>query len=312
MEKAIRRRTGKVLLATVKGDVHDIGKNLVEIILSNNGYDVMNLGIKVPPEELIKALHEHKPDAIGLSGLLVKSAQQMVVTGSDLRDQGLTIPLLVGGAALSREVHVTKIAPAYQSPTFYAKDAMTGLRLMNEIMDPATRRILRGTCSAVKQAAPAAVEARCGASEARSSKVRVAIADSAGASVFGPARAYACRIWPRSGATSIRSCCTAGTWASRGTSRSCWPSATRRRWRTVPPDGRGEAGSGGVHEGAGGMAVLRGGAGRQFGFICSKPRAKRAGPYISLRPAARADGLCLSDYILPDENGRRDHSLCFV
>ena len=73
-------------MATVKGDVHDIGKNLVEIILKNNGYDVVNLGIKVPPDDLIRAYQRHKPDAIGLSGLLVKSAQQMVITASDLRD----------------------------------------------------------------------------------------------------------------------------------------------------------------------------------------------------------------------------------
>jgi len=78
MEKADTAKRGKVVLATVKGDVHDIGKNLVEIILKNNGYEVVNLGIKVPPEELIKAYQRHKPDAIGLSGLLVKSAHQMV------------------------------------------------------------------------------------------------------------------------------------------------------------------------------------------------------------------------------------------
>ncbi|MGH9490850.1 MAG: homocysteine S-methyltransferase family protein, partial [Terriglobales bacterium] len=100
MGKSAARR-GKVILATVKGDVHDIGKNLVEIILSNNGYEVVNLGIKVPPETLIAAYQEHRPDAIGLSGLLVKSAQQMAVTAGDLREAGITAPLLVGGAALS-------------------------------------------------------------------------------------------------------------------------------------------------------------------------------------------------------------------
>src|SRR5690348_18123456 len=101
MEKADSAKRGKIVLATVKGDVHDIGKNLVEIILKNNGYDVVNLGIKVPPEELIKAYQQHRPDAIGLSGLLVKSAQQMVVTAGELRGAGISIPLLVGGAALS-------------------------------------------------------------------------------------------------------------------------------------------------------------------------------------------------------------------
>lgn len=139
MEKNESSVRGRIVLATVKGDVHDIGKNLVEIILSNNGYEVINLGIKVPSEELIKAYREHHPDAIGLSGLLVKSAQQMVITGGDLKDAGIQVPLLVGGAALSEKFTTTKIGPSYSAPTFYAKDAMTGLRLMNGIMDPATR-----------------------------------------------------------------------------------------------------------------------------------------------------------------------------
>jgi 5-methyltetrahydrofolate--homocysteine methyltransferase len=139
MEKADTAKRGRVVLATVKGDVHDIGKNLVEIILKNNGYEVVNLGIKVPPDELIKAYQEHKPDAIGLSGLLVKSAQQMVITASDLREAGIAIPLLVGGAALSAKFTQQKIAPSYGKAVCYAKDAMTGLRLMNELMDPATR-----------------------------------------------------------------------------------------------------------------------------------------------------------------------------
>jgi 5-methyltetrahydrofolate--homocysteine methyltransferase len=139
MEKADSAARGKIVLATVKGDVHDIGKNLVEIILSNNGYTVVNLGIKVPPDDLIKAFHEHQPDAIGLSGLLVKSAQQMVTTAGDFKDAGIAIPLLVGGAALSERFTKTKIGPSYGAPTFYAKDAMTGLRLMNEITNPDIR-----------------------------------------------------------------------------------------------------------------------------------------------------------------------------
>ena len=139
MEKADTEKRAKVMLATVKGDVHDIGKNLVEIILKNNGYDVINLGIKVPPEELIRAHREHHPDAIGLSGLLVKSAQQMVTTASDLREAGITVPLLVGGAALSDKFTRLKIAPQYGTAVCYAKDAMTGLRLMNELSDPQRR-----------------------------------------------------------------------------------------------------------------------------------------------------------------------------
>src|SRR3989441_749974 len=113
MEKAESTTRGTIVLATVKGDVHDIGKNLVEIILSNNGYRVINLGIKVPPEELIAAYHTHKPDAFGLSGLLVKSAQQMVVTAQDLRAASIDLPLFVGGAALTRKFTATRIAPEY-------------------------------------------------------------------------------------------------------------------------------------------------------------------------------------------------------
>ena len=142
MEKADTAARGKIVLATVKGDVHDIGKNLVEIILSNNGYTVINLGIKIPSERLIEAFREHRPDAIGLSGLLVKSAQQMVLTAEDLREAGIRVPLLVGGAALSERFTNTRIAPAYQEATLYAKDAMTGLRLMNELMDPEGREAM--------------------------------------------------------------------------------------------------------------------------------------------------------------------------
>src|SRR5579884_2323476 len=139
MEKAETAARGKIVLATVKGDVHDIGKNLVEIILSNNGYQVINLGIKVPPQDLIQAYYKYSPDAIGLSGLLVKSAQQMVITAGDLREAGIRVPLLVGGAALSDKFTRRKIAPSYGEAVLYAKDAMTGLNLMNRLMDPRER-----------------------------------------------------------------------------------------------------------------------------------------------------------------------------
>ena len=105
MEKDESSTRGTIVLATVKGDVHDIGKNLVEIILKNNGYRIINLGIKVPPEDLIAAYHQHKPDAFGLSGLLVKSAQQMVVTAEDLRAAGIDIPLFVGRSGADAQVH---------------------------------------------------------------------------------------------------------------------------------------------------------------------------------------------------------------
>jgi 5-methyltetrahydrofolate--homocysteine methyltransferase len=140
LEKTETSVKGTIVLATVKGDVHDIGKNLVDIILSNNGFRITNLGIKVPPEELIKAYRRHRPDAIGLSGLLVKSAQMMVVTAQDLKAAGVSCPILLGGAALSNRFTRLKIAPEYDGVVAYAKDAMTGLDLANQLMDPAKRR----------------------------------------------------------------------------------------------------------------------------------------------------------------------------
>lgn len=142
MDKADTSSKGKVILATVKGDVHDIGKNLVEIILSNNGYQVVNLGIKVPPEQLIEACRREKPDMIGLSGLLVKSAQQMVITAKDLKAAGIKIPMLVGGAALSRKFTDTRIAPEYDGAVLYAKDAMQGLEWANRLQSSETREVL--------------------------------------------------------------------------------------------------------------------------------------------------------------------------
>ena len=167
MEKTESATKGKVILATVKGDVHDIGKNLVEIILANNGFRVVNLGIKVPPEDLIAAFRTHRPDLIGLSGLLVKSAQQMVVTAEDLRAAGVRCPVLVGGAALSAKFTAAKIAPAYGELVCYANDAMQGLDLANKLVDGRTReaaaaevqaaqaRLREAPAPAAKRAAPA-------------------------------------------------------------------------------------------------------------------------------------------------------------
>jgi 5-methyltetrahydrofolate--homocysteine methyltransferase len=167
MEKTESATRGKIILATVKGDVHDIGKNLVEIIFSNNGYRVINLGIKVPPEELIKAYREHAPDAIGLSGLLVKSAQMMVVTAQDLKTAGIECPILVGGAALSNRFTRMKIAPEYEGLVAYANDAMTGLDLANQIMDYERRdslaRLLAEQSKKMLESAPRAVHSAAGA-----------------------------------------------------------------------------------------------------------------------------------------------------
>ncbi len=150
MEKNESSVKGKIILATVKGDVHDIGKNLVEIILSNNGYKIINLGIKVPPEQLIEAYRNEKVDAIGLSGLLVKSAQQMVITAQDLRNAGIDAPILVGGAALTRKFTKTRIGPEYDGLVLYAKDAMDGLDIANKLMDPEHRNRLEEEMAAYK------------------------------------------------------------------------------------------------------------------------------------------------------------------
>ncbi|MDR0267702.1 methionine synthase, partial [Paenibacillus sp.] len=155
MEKNESSVKGKLLLATVKGDVHDIGKNLVEIILSNNGYQIVNLGIKVAPESIIEAYRREKADMIGLSGLLVKSAQQMVVTAQDLKNAGVDVPIMVGGAALTRKFTKTRIRPEYNGMVVYAKDAMDGLDLANKLMDP----VHRGLMEAEMQAELAAMAA---------------------------------------------------------------------------------------------------------------------------------------------------------
>jgi 5-methyltetrahydrofolate--homocysteine methyltransferase len=135
-------KKGKILLATVKGDVHDIGKNLVDIILSNNGYDVIDLGIKVSPTALIEAIKKEDPTMVGLSGLLVRSAQQMVVTAHDMKQSGIDVPILVGGAALSRKFTEMKISAEYDGLVLYAKDAMDGLSLANRLMDSSEHQTL--------------------------------------------------------------------------------------------------------------------------------------------------------------------------
>jgi 5-methyltetrahydrofolate--homocysteine methyltransferase len=157
-------KKGKVLLATVKGDVHDIGKNLVDIILSNNGYEVVDLGIKVASPQIIEAVKTYKPTVIGLSGLLVKSAQQMVLTAQDLKQSGINIPILVGGAALSRKFTDFKIAPEYEGPVLYSKDAMDGLSTANILHNNEKREVhlqeleARRKNSAANAAAAAAIE----------------------------------------------------------------------------------------------------------------------------------------------------------
>jgi 5-methyltetrahydrofolate--homocysteine methyltransferase len=137
---------GKMVLATVKGDVHDIGKNLVDIILTNNGYQVINLGIKVPIEEMLKAVEEHRPHALGMSGLLVKSTVVMKENLEYMAERGYTLPVILGGAALTR-AYVEELKAIYPN-VHYAEDAFEGLRLMEELTGHAppelTRREVKG------------------------------------------------------------------------------------------------------------------------------------------------------------------------
>ncbi|MBQ0928093.1 methionine synthase [Saccharopolyspora endophytica] len=136
MEKDDSGGKGKLLLATVKGDVHDIGKNLVDIIVSNNGYDVVNIGIKQPINAIIEAAEEHKVDAIGMSGLLVKSTVIMKDNLQEMNSRGISdkYPVMLGGAALTRSFVEQDLDEVYEGDVRYAKDAFEGLHLMDRLM----------------------------------------------------------------------------------------------------------------------------------------------------------------------------------
>ena len=136
MEKTDSGGKGKLLLATVKGDVHDIGKNLVDIIVSNNGYDVVNIGIKQPINAILEAAEQHRVDAIGMSGLLVKSTVIMKDNLQEMNSRGVAqkYPVLLGGAALTRTYVENDLDEIYEGDVRYAKDAFEGLKLMDRVM----------------------------------------------------------------------------------------------------------------------------------------------------------------------------------
>ncbi len=133
MEKSEDRAKGTMVIATVKGDVHDIGKNLVDIILTNNGYRVINLGIKVPVEQMLEAVEQHRANAIGMSGLLVKSTLVMKENLQIMRDRDLEIPVVLGGAALNRRYVEEDLREVYGGNLAYAADAFDGLRFMDRL-----------------------------------------------------------------------------------------------------------------------------------------------------------------------------------
>ncbi|MFC8505158.1 methionine synthase [Streptomyces sp. NPDC057411] len=136
MEKSDAAGKGTIVLATVRGDVHDIGKNLVDIILSNNGYNVVNIGIKQPVSAILEAAEEHSADVIGMSGLLVKSTVIMKENLEELNGRGLAerFPVILGGAALTRAYVEQDLHELYQGEVRYARDAFEGLRLMDALM----------------------------------------------------------------------------------------------------------------------------------------------------------------------------------
>jgi 5-methyltetrahydrofolate--homocysteine methyltransferase len=158
MEKKTGTQKGTIVLATVKGDVHDIGKNLVDIILSNNGYRVVNLGIKQPADSIIRAAQEHGAHAIGLSGLLVKSTLEMKYVLQDMHRQELDYPVICGGAALTRKYVEDDLRREYREGVFYADDAFAGLHIMEDLMSSDGQRQSRlQEGKTVKEYAKAAV-----------------------------------------------------------------------------------------------------------------------------------------------------------
>ena len=134
------RSAGKVLVATVKGDVHDIGKNIVSVVMACNNYEVIDLGVMVPAEKIVEAAVREKVDVIGLSGLITPSLEEMVHVVSELNKAGLEIPVLIGGATTSKLHTALKIAPAYCGAVCYMKDASQNVGALAQLLNPATNK----------------------------------------------------------------------------------------------------------------------------------------------------------------------------
>jgi 5-methyltetrahydrofolate--homocysteine methyltransferase len=130
---------GKILLATVKGDVHDIGKNIVGVVLASNNYDIVDMGVMVPTEDILQKAREEKADIIGLSGLITPSLDEMVNVAAEMERQGFHLPLLIGGATTSKIHTAVKIAPRYGNPVVHVKDASLAVGIANKLLNPAVR-----------------------------------------------------------------------------------------------------------------------------------------------------------------------------
>ena len=142
------RRAGKIVLATVKGDVHDIGKNIVGVVLRCNNYDVIDLGVMVPAQTILDTARREGADVIGLSGLITPSLDEMVRVGREMTRQGFTLPLLIGGATTSRAHTAVKIAPGYSGPTIHVLDASRGVGVVSQLLSAARRDAYLGEIGA--------------------------------------------------------------------------------------------------------------------------------------------------------------------
>jgi 5-methyltetrahydrofolate--homocysteine methyltransferase len=143
-KNTVKEPAGRIIMATVKGDVHDIGKNIVGVVLQCNGYEVIDLGVMTPPQKILDAAREHKANIIGLSGLITPSLDEMVHVASEMERQGFDIPLLIGGATTSRVHTAVKIDPNYRrGQTVYVTDASARCR---RGLEPALEGYRRGLC----------------------------------------------------------------------------------------------------------------------------------------------------------------------
>src|SRR5438309_492846 len=131
---AVNKYAGKVLMATVKGDVHDIGKNIVGVVLGCNNYEVTDLGVMVPAEKILETAREIGADIVGLSGLITPSLDEMVHVAREMDRLGFELPLLIGGATTSRAHTAVKIAPAYRNPVIYVPDASRAVGVVSNLL----------------------------------------------------------------------------------------------------------------------------------------------------------------------------------
>jgi 5-methyltetrahydrofolate--homocysteine methyltransferase len=141
-EKASGRGQGKVVLATVKGDVHDIGKNIVGVVLGCNNYEVIDLGVMVPAAKILDTAIAEGADAVGLSGLITPSLDEMVSVAAEMKRRGMTMPLLIGGATTSRQHTAVRIAPAYDAVTVHVLDASRVVGVVSDLLDPGRAKTL--------------------------------------------------------------------------------------------------------------------------------------------------------------------------